>query len=113
MRQIEEEGNNKREYWRIFGNAYLSVEPIKNLILKTNFGVNYHNGNDKIFTPANLRDNTNNLYQYSSKTTDWVWTNTAQYNADFGKNSIMALVGIEAKAQPLRGHVRRGKRPRD
>ena len=68
MRQIEEEANNKREYWRVFGNAYLSVEPIKNLIIKTNFGLNYHNGNDKIFTPANLRDKTNSLYQYSRAT---------------------------------------------
>lgn len=77
MRQINEEGKNKREYWRVFGNAYLSVEPVKNLIVRTNFGLNYHNGTDKIFTPANLRDKSNNLRQYSSKTVDWVWTNTA------------------------------------
>lgn len=97
MRQINEEGTNKREYWRVFGNAYLSIEPVKNLIIRTNFGLNYHNGTDKIFTPANLRDQTNNLYQYSSKTVDWVWTNTAQYNIDFGRNSLMALIGVEAK----------------
>ena len=97
VRQIEEESGNKHEYWRVFGNAYLQVEPVKNLIIKTNFGINYHNGSDKNFTPANLRDQSNNLYQYSSKTVDWVWTNTAQYNADFGKNSIMALIGVEAK----------------
>lgn len=97
MRQISEESNNKHEYWRVFGNAYLSVEPVKNLIIKTNFGVNYHNGTDKNFTPANLRDKSNTLYQYSSKTVDWVWTNTAQYDIDFGKNSLMALLGIEAK----------------
>lgn len=97
VRLINEEAANKHEYWRVFGNAYLSVEPVKNLILKTNFGLNYHNGSDKNFTPANLRDKTNSLYQYSSKTVDWVWTNTAQYNIDFGRNSLMALVGIEAK----------------
>ncbi|MDE6396953.1 MAG: SusC/RagA family TonB-linked outer membrane protein, partial [Muribaculaceae bacterium] len=97
VRQIAEESSNKHEYWRVFGNAYLQVEPIQNLIVRTNFGINYHNGTDKNFTPANLRDNTNNLYQYSSKTVDWVWTNTAQYNVDFGKNSIMALIGVEAK----------------
>lgn len=97
MRQIAEGMTNKREYWRLFGNAYLSVEPVKNLIIKTNFGMNYHNGTDKIFTPANLRDQRNHLTQYSSKTTDWVWTNTAQYNVDFGRNSLMALLGIEAK----------------
>lgn len=97
IRQIEEQSNNKHEYWRMFGNVYLQIEPVKNLIVKTNFGVNYHNGTDKEFVPANMRDESNFLKQYTSKTVDWVWTNTAQYNADFGKNSIMALIGIEAK----------------
>ena len=109
VRQIEEQSNNKHEYWRVFGNAFLSIEPIKNLIVKTNFGINYHNGTDKEFTPANLRDNTNTLYQYSSKTVDWVWTNTAQYNVDLGKNSIMALVGIESKRNHFEDMYGRGK----
>lgn len=109
VRQIEEQSKNKHEYWRVFGNAFLSIEPIKNLIVKTNFGINYHNGTDKEFTPANLRDNTNTLYQYSSKTVDWVWTNTAQYNVDLGKNSIMALVGIESKRNHFEDMYGRGK----
>ncbi|MCM1050429.1 MAG: TonB-dependent receptor [Paenibacillus sp.] len=109
VRQIEEQSKNKHEYWRVFGNAFLSIELIKNLIVKTNFGINYHNGTDKEFTPANLRDNTNTLYQYSSKTVDWVWTNTAQYNVDLGKNSIMALVGIESKRNHFEDMYGRGK----
>ena len=109
VRQIEEQSANKHEYWRVFGNAYLSIEPVKNLIVKTNFGINYHNGADKEFTPANLRDNTNTLYQYSSKTVDWVWTNTAQYNANFGKSSLMALVGIEAKRNHFESMYGKGK----
>jgi TonB-linked SusC/RagA family outer membrane protein len=109
VRQIEEQSANKHEYWRVFGNAYLSIEPVKNLIVKTNFGINYHNGADKEFTPANLRDNTNTLYQYSSKTVDWVWTNTAQYNADLGKSSLMALVGIEAKRNHFESMYGKGK----
>lgn len=43
MRLIDNNKGNKHEYWRVFGNAYLQVEPIKNLILRTNFGVNYYN----------------------------------------------------------------------
>ncbi len=96
-RLIEQEQNNKHEYWRVFGNAYLQIEPVKDLIIKTNFGVNYYSGVDKTFRPKWLREQTNELNQYMSKNTDWVWTNTAQYNIDFGKNSIMALVGIESK----------------
>lgn len=109
VRLINEEAANKHEYWRVFGNAYLSVEPVRNLILKTNFGLNYHNGSDKNFTPANLRDQTNNLFQYSSKTVDWVWTNTAQYDIDLGKNSVMALLGIEAKRNHFEDMFGEGK----
>lgn len=97
MRLIENNKANKHEYWRVFGNAYLQVEPIKNLIIKTNFGVNYYNETNKTFEPKWLRDDVNKLTQSTGKNVDWVWTNTAQYNLDFGRNSIMALIGVEAK----------------
>ena len=97
MRLIENEKHNKHEYWRVFGNAYLSIEPVKNLVIKTNFGVNYYNETNKNFEPKWMRSETNTLYQQKGHNIDWVWTNTAQYNLEFGKNSIMALFGIESK----------------
>jgi len=97
MRLIDNNKGNKHEYWRVFGNAYLQIEPVKNLIIKTNFGINYYNETNKTFEPAWLRDSVNKLTQSTAKNVDWVWTNTAQYNMDFGKNSIMALVGVESK----------------
>ncbi len=97
MRLIENNSSNKHEYWRVFGNAYLQIEPVKNLIIKTNFGVNYYNETNKTFEPKWLRSDINKLSQSTTKNVDWVWTNTAQYNIDFGKNSIMALIGIESK----------------
>ncbi len=109
MRLIDQRVNDKHEYWRVFGNAYLQAEPVKNLIVKTNFGVNYFNGNTKEFTPKNLRNTVNALYQKADNNTDWVWTNTAQYSGDFGKNSIMALVGVEAKRYHSEGFDARGE----
>ena len=97
MRLIENNKGNKHEYWRIFGNAFLQVEPVKNLILKTNFGANYYNETNKTFEPKWLRDQVNKLTQSTGKNVDWVWTNTAQYNIDLGKHSLMALIGVEAK----------------
>ena len=97
MRLIENAAANKNEYWRVFGNAYLQVEPIKNLIVKTNFGVNYYNETHKSFEPAWLRDTVNKLTQSTAKNQDWVWTNTAQYNFDLDKHSFMALAGFESK----------------
>ena len=97
MRLIENNKGNKHEYWRVFGNVYLQIEPVKHLILKTNFGVNYYNETNKTFEPKWLRDETNKLTQSTAKNVDWVWTNTAQYNLDFGKHSLMLLAGVESK----------------
>ena len=97
MRLIENNSNNKHEYWRILGNAWLQIQPVKGLVLKTSFGVNHYNETNKTYSPAWARDENNYLNQSNAKNTDWVWTNTAQYNGDFGKNSIMALIGYEAK----------------
>ncbi len=97
MRLIENSAANKNEYWRVFGNAYLQIEPIKNLIVKTNFGVNYYTETGKTFEPKWLRDTVNKLTQSTSKNQDWVWTNTAQYNIDIDKHSLMALAGVESK----------------
>lgn len=97
MRLIENEADNKHESWRVFGNAYLQVEPVKRLIVKTNFGINYLNETHKTFEPKWERSAVNKLTQSMNKSVQWVWSNTAQYNIDFGKNSVMALVGVEAK----------------
>ena len=97
MRLIENIKTNENEHWRMFGNAYLQIEPVKKLIVKSNFGVNYYNETVKNFEPSWLRDPVNKLTQSTGKNVDWVWTNTAQYNLDIAKHSLMALIGVEAK----------------
>ena len=97
LRLINNEAKNKNEYWRILGNVWLSIEPVKNFLLKTSLGINYFNETHKYYTPSWLRDENNYLEQNNGQALNWVWTNTAQYNIDFGKNSLMALIGIEAK----------------
>ena len=97
MRLINNIKTNENEHWRMFGNAYLQIEPVKNLIVKSNFGVNYYNEMVKTFEPSWLRDPVNKLTQSTGKNVDWVWTNTAQYNLDINKHSLMALLGVEAK----------------
>ena len=97
MRLIDNEASNKNEYWRILGNVWLQIEPVKNLFVKTSFGANFFNETHKYYTPSWLRDVNNYLEQNNGQSLNWVWTNTAQYSIDFGKNSLMALIGVEAK----------------
>lgn len=97
VRLMENEKNNKHEYWRIFGNAFLEVEPIKNLVFRTNFGVNFYDETNKTFEPAWERDQVNKLTQSNYKNLNWVWTNTLTYSTSLGRNNITALLAQEAK----------------
>lgn len=101
IRLTDNEKNNRHTYWRIFGNAYIEIEPIKNFILKSNFGVNYYNEFNSVFIPSwqegsrSVKTNeltTSNAYKYN-----WVSSNTAAYNLSIDKHSASALLGVEAK----------------
>lgn len=101
VRLTDNEKDNRHTYWRVFGNAYIEIEPIKNLILKSNLGVNYYNEFNSVFRPAwqegARTDATNDLnvtnkYEYS-----WVSSNTASYSFLLGKHSTSFLAGFEAK----------------
>lgn len=97
VRLMENQKANKHEYWRIFGNAFIEIEPIKNLVFRSNFGVNFYDESNKEFEPAWERDAVNKLTQSSYKKLDWVWTNSATYTTSFGKNNLTALLAMEAK----------------
>ena len=101
VRLQNNQANNKHQYWRIFGNAYLEFQPIKNLTLKSTFGVNYLTDDHKEFVPswreASRSVDTNELSQFHSTQFDWVWTNTAAYNFSLGQHSFNVLLAAEAK----------------
>lgn len=101
VRLQDNQKNNKHQYWRIFGNAYLEIEPIKNLVFRSNVGVNYYNEFSKTFVPSWIESsrtvNTNELDTYHYHSINWVWTNTLNYNIDLGEHHIGALLGYEAK----------------
>ena len=93
--------DNKHRYWRVFGNMYIEMEPVKNLTLKTNFGVNYYNEFSKTFVPKWQEGartvNVNELDTYHYEAFNWVWTNTANYSLDLGDHHVSFLLGMEAK----------------
>lgn len=103
--------DNKHQYWRIFGNMYLEIEPIKNLTLRSNFGVNYYNEFSKTFVPSWNEGSrvvtTNELDSYHYHNLNWVWTNTANYQLNLGKHATSFLLGMESKkntTEDLKGY---------
>lgn len=103
IRLTDNEANNRHSNWRVFGNVYLEVEPVKNLIYKSSFGLNYYTGFHSTFVPkwseGDRSVDVNELTVREDNSLQWVWSNTVNYMLDFGKHSINALVGMEAKKE--------------
>ena len=92
-RYIDNEANNIFKSWRIFGNAYIDITPVKGLVLRSNFGVNYNPDYSNEFTPAwdeHTRSYSESALDISmTETLEWVWTNTATYSS----HSVQSLKG--------------------
>ena len=101
IRYIDNEANNIYKSWRVFGNAYAEVEPVKNLTIRSTFGINYNPNYQNILTPAwdeHVRSySETSLDVTHTENLEWVWTNTAQYNLNKGIHALTALLGTEAK----------------
>lgn len=103
IRLTDNEANNRHTNWRIFGSAYLEAEPVKNLVLRSQFGVNYTTGFNSTFVPkwteGSRSVNINEIGVSQSNSLQWIWSNTANYYIDFGKNNISAVLGVETKKE--------------
>ncbi|MDR1742594.1 MAG: TonB-dependent receptor [Dysgonamonadaceae bacterium] len=106
-----QETRDSRQYnLRIIGNAYLQIEPIRNLQFKTNIGIEYFNWYDKYKTTyKQLRyltgsDYETSLYEGNGDLQSWLWENTLFYKNSIGKHNFDALVGYTAQKQARRGN---------
>ena len=92
--------DDKQKLTRIFGNVFAELEVVKNLILKSDFGMDYNVFNFKNFDPrfqtGILSNTVSALTQTSSTEFNWVWNNTLRYQQSFGKNNFSILLGSES-----------------
>jgi TonB-linked SusC/RagA family outer membrane protein len=107
---LQETRDNRQYNNRFIGNAYLQVEPVKNLQVKTNLGIEYFNWFDRYKTTyKQLRYLTGNEYEKSLQENNgdmlsWIWENTVFYKNRFGKHSLDALLGYTAQKLARRGN---------
>src|SRR5690606_6931496 len=84
-----------------FGNAFAEYDIIKDLTLRTNFGLRYVNYNGVSYTypePEFSEGSFNNgMSEYHGFTTEWTWTNTLNYKPDIGDDhTLNVMIGTEA-----------------
>ena len=97
VRTIHDASDNSFSSWRILGNAYLELFPVKGLTLKSNIGIEH----SQYFNVTRVRPvNENDIASVGSvygQGDTWTWTNTANYHIDFlEENHLTALLGTEA-----------------
>ena len=94
--------NKKRsQNWAADANVYMNIQPIKNLLFRTVFGVSYNNSKSRSYTSKYKFDQyTDNKSSYVSQNAGdgftLTWTNTLSYNFDIKDHSFNALLGTEA-----------------
>lgn len=97
MSQLE--SFNKVGTTRIIASGFAEVTPVKNLTLKSQFGIDYMTEEEETYWHQSYGQGTNyNGYAVKaySNMTNWTWTNTADYNLILGDSSFNFLAGMES-----------------
>lgn len=82
-----------------YGNVFVEIEPVKNLVLRSSLGFDY---SDQLFRTIHFvgnegpRYSVNSLALQQGKELALTWTNTASYNLQLGQHRVNFLAGTEA-----------------
>lgn len=101
---------NETEGHRILGNAFIEIQPIENLKVRSSFGYKYYGSSKRNFTPT---------YSYSSKHSidnetvsqtaqnqySWTWDNTVSYNFDVENHGFDFVVGQSLEQSGLGSYM--------
>ena len=86
--------------FRVFGNTYLEIEPLKGLKFRTSFGGDYLTRVEEFFAPSTLGNyrtpvaNSRTMgFKNDSKRENFITENLLTYDKTFGQNNLNVLVG--------------------
>lgn len=96
---LQRNSDNRYTYWRTFGDVFLNVNPFKNFNIKTTFGLDYAQKEQRIFTypltEGTIANSTNAVEAKQEHWTKWMWNAVATYNLEKGLHRADAMAGIE------------------
>ena len=104
LREMYMNKDNALDYWRLFGNAYVELTPIKGLTLRSSFGIDYYTSFIQSMTHTFHSDIVNNDVASTTLSNkndmNWTWSNTATYNFTLAKkHDFQVLLGAEMSKQ--------------
>jgi len=99
MARLERNKDNRYTYWRMFGDAYININPLKDLNIKTTFGLDYSQKQQRIFTypitEGTMAKKENAVEAKQEHWTKWMWNAIVTYNLEKGKHRADAMIGME------------------
>lgn len=99
VRMLYDNKDNHYAYWRLFGNAYVNIQPVKGLNIRSSFGLDYTNYYKRdmthSYTSGMLNSDLNAVTLGESYGTKWTWSNTVSYAKTIGRHDFDILAGVE------------------
>ena len=99
--RLHRNSDNRYIYWRTFGDAYVNLHLFKGFNLRSTFGLDYAQKQQRFFTypvtEGNVANPKNAVEAKQEHWTKWMWNAVATYNFQAGKHHADAMAGIELK----------------
>ena len=100
---LSRNADNRYTYWRSFGDVHVNLALFKGFNLRTTFGIDYAQKQQRIFTYPLLNGNVardeNGVEAKQEHWMKWMWNAVASYNFEVGKHRADALAGVELNRQ--------------
>ena len=97
--RLQRNSDNRYCYWRMFGDTYINVNPFKDFNIKSTFGIDYAQKQQRIFTypvtEGTVANSTNAVEGKQEHWTKWMWNIIATYNFEKGNHRGDAMIGTE------------------
>ena len=92
-RIIYDNRNNRYTYWRLFGDAYVNLNPVKGLNIRSTFGLDY--AQTLPYNTGFLNSDKDAVEMKQEHFTKWMWNAVATYELEIGKHRGDVMAGME------------------
>ena len=100
---LERNKDNRYTYWRMFGDAYVNLNLFKGFNIRSTFGLDYSQKQQRFFTypvtEGNVANNKNAVEAKQEHWTKWMWNAIATYNKEIGQHRFDLMAGMELNRQ--------------
>ena len=97
--RLDRNSDNRYTYWRMFGDAFININPFADFNIKSTFGLDYSQKQQRIFTypitEGTVANPTNAVEAKQEHWTKWMWNAIATYNLERGNHRGDIMIGTE------------------